>query len=221
MKRATVLSIVCIHALVLPTMAIGDPAGPPGGLDVRILNTPLPVVGEVEATVTGEVEATVTGEVDATVTGDVGVTNFPAVQEVSGVVEVSQNLEAVFIRGATCPNRVDDRFGIDFDIPDGMVLVLENVTYEIVRCLGSETTPITTNQLSAVLESNPLGQFSAAEMGSGAVFIGRAFDKQVSTYHTSRLEVSVRVDPPDFVSGFFFSGYGRLVPGMRTFIGDD
>ena len=213
MKRARVLLIVCISTFVLPTMAIGDPAGPPGGLDVRIVNTPVPVAGEVEATVTGEV--------DATVTGDVSVTNFPAVQEVSGVVETSQNIEAVLLRAATCPERVDDRFGIDFDIPDGMVLVLENVTYEIVRCLGSESTPITPNQLSAVLESNPLGQFSEAEIGSGTVFIGRAFDKQVSTYHMSRLEVSVRVDPPDYVSGFFFSGYGRLVPGTRTFISGD
>src|SRR5215471_9244969 len=37
--------------------AQGDPKGPPGGLGVQVLNTPLPVTGAVTTTITGTVNA--------------------------------------------------------------------------------------------------------------------------------------------------------------------
>ena len=55
MKRLTILGIIaCIGLLFAPAAVLG--AGPPGGLDVKIVDPlPLPVTGDVNATVTGDV----------------------------------------------------------------------------------------------------------------------------------------------------------------------
>jgi len=66
MKRLTILAIIaCLGLLFAPAAVIGDPAGPPSGLDVKIVNPiPLPVTGEVDATVTGNVNVTNTPNVN-------------------------------------------------------------------------------------------------------------------------------------------------------------
>ncbi len=54
MKRLTILGIIaCVGLLFAPAAVIG--AGPPGGVDVKVTNTPLPVTGDLNATVTGSV----------------------------------------------------------------------------------------------------------------------------------------------------------------------
>ena len=57
MKRLMILGIIaCVALLVGSASVIGGPAGPPGGLDVNVVNpVPLPVTGDVNATVTGDV----------------------------------------------------------------------------------------------------------------------------------------------------------------------
>lgn len=69
MKRLTILGIIaCVGLLFAPAAVIGDPAGPPGGLDVNVVNpVPLPVTGTIDATVTGEVNANVVNEPGVTV----------------------------------------------------------------------------------------------------------------------------------------------------------
>ena len=49
MKRLTILGIiVCVGLILAPVEVISGPAGPPGGLDVTVLNPlPLPVTGNV------------------------------------------------------------------------------------------------------------------------------------------------------------------------------
>jgi hypothetical protein len=205
MKRLTILWIIsCVGLLVLPAAAIGAPAGPPGGLDVAVINTPLPV----------------TGSVEATVTGDVNVTNLPAVQEVTGRVEVTETVEAVVLDGRVCVDSEKHNVNLHFSIPEDMVLILEDVTLSVLRCGGSGGTPITPNQLTATVGGAVLGQFNDAVVGSDE-FSGRTFNKQVKLNSVGGLSVNVKIDPPDFVSGVFFLGHGRLVPGSQTTIHDN
>ena len=97
MKKLTILGIiVCVGLLLVP--AISGAAGPPGGLDVNIVNPlPVPVTGDVNASVSGDVNITagpeegldvnivnplpvpVTGDVNASVSGDVNVSGGVAV----------------------------------------------------------------------------------------------------------------------------------------------
>jgi len=76
-KKLAILGIiVCVGLLVGSAAVIGGPAGPPEGLDVNVVNQdPIPVTGDLNATVSGDVNATVTGEVDVTNTPDVTVVN--------------------------------------------------------------------------------------------------------------------------------------------------
>lgn len=62
MKRLTILGIIaCAGLLVGSASVIGGPAGPPGGLEVNVINpVPLPV------TVSGDVTGTISGEVEVT-----------------------------------------------------------------------------------------------------------------------------------------------------------
>ena len=76
MERLRILVIIaCLALLCAPAAVFGDPAGPPGGLDVKIVNPlPVPVTGDVNATVSGDVNATVSGDVNAVQSGDWKVT---------------------------------------------------------------------------------------------------------------------------------------------------
>lgn len=228
MKRLTILGVVAfVGLIVVPATVIGDPAGPPGGLDVQIVNPlPLPVTGDVNIVnphplpVTGNVNATVTGDVNATVTGEVNVTNLPEVQEVTGQIEVTEYLEAVILDGRCCPDSELHNVNLHFSIPEDKILILEDVTVRVLRCNGNELTPITPNQLTAKVGGSILGQFNDAIVGDGA-FSGRTFNKQVKIYAENILTVNVKIDPSDYVSGVFFLGHGRLVPGSRMMIDDD
>lgn len=83
MKKSIFLGIIAIiFMLFLPANAICDPAGPPGGMDVKIVgqDQPVEVTGDVNADVTGNVNATVSGEVDIANTPDVNVVNTPVVK---------------------------------------------------------------------------------------------------------------------------------------------
>ena len=58
MKRLTILAIIaCLGLLFAPSAVISNPPGPPG-VDVTVLNTPLPVTGDMTGTISGEVEVT-------------------------------------------------------------------------------------------------------------------------------------------------------------------
>lgn len=58
MKKLLISGIIgCLVMLIAPAAVIGAPAGPPGGLDVTIVNPlPVPVTGNVNATIQGDVE---------------------------------------------------------------------------------------------------------------------------------------------------------------------
>jgi len=72
MKRLTILGIIaCVGLVFAPAAVIGGPAGPPGGLDVNVVNpVPLPVTGAVDANVTGDVDVNVVNEPGVTVLND-------------------------------------------------------------------------------------------------------------------------------------------------------
>jgi hypothetical protein len=57
MKRLTILGIIaCVGLVFAPAAVLADPSGPPGGLDVKVVNQePIPVAGDIAATVTGDV----------------------------------------------------------------------------------------------------------------------------------------------------------------------
>ena len=177
-----------------------------GEKDVIVVNTP-------------DVNVANVPDVNIANSPDVYVANMPAVQEVTGVIEATQTVDAVFLDGRACPKTTNRVFNLYFDIPEGMVLILEDATFQVVRCLGGEATAITTSQITAEVQAAVLGQFNDAVVGTGA-FSGRAFNKQVKIYAKNSLGVRVWIDPPDYVDGFFFRGYGRLVPGERTTIFD-
>ena len=67
MKKLTILGIIAFVGLLLaPAAVIGDPAGPPGGLEVNIVGQPVSVEGNVTATIPEPL--------------DVNVVNVPTVQ---------------------------------------------------------------------------------------------------------------------------------------------
>jgi hypothetical protein len=68
MKRLAILGIIAsLSLLFAPASVVGDPGGPPGGMDVNVVNTdPLPVTGDVNATVIGGVDVKNTPNVTVT-----------------------------------------------------------------------------------------------------------------------------------------------------------
>lgn len=116
MKRLTILGIIaCAGFLFAPTAVLGAPVGPPGGLDVKIVNPiPLPVTGEVDAKVTGEVNATVTGDVNVTNTPNVNVVNDEAYPV---PVRVQNGGELVIIREG-------------YMVPEGKILKIVDMTVQ-------------------------------------------------------------------------------------------
>lgn len=99
MKRlALLLIIVCLGLLVGSAAVIGGPAGPPGGIDVNVVSPdPLPV----------------TGEISATVTGDVNVSNTPLPVTIS-----NQEIPVPF------QHNLEDG---NFDVPEGMTAEVDFV----------------------------------------------------------------------------------------------
>ena len=78
MKRLTILGIIaCVGLLFAPAAILG--AGPPGGLEVNVENIPLPVTGDLNATVTGDVNVVNEPTVHVGSTAGVNVVNEPTV----------------------------------------------------------------------------------------------------------------------------------------------
>ena len=70
MKKSIFLGIIAIiFMLFLPANAICDPAGPPGGMDVKIVNQPVEVTGDVNANVRGDVNVVNNNDNPVPVTG--------------------------------------------------------------------------------------------------------------------------------------------------------
>jgi hypothetical protein len=65
MKRLNILAVIACVGLLFAHAAVFG-AGPEGGINVNVINTPLPVTGDVNATVSGAVTANVSGDVNVT-----------------------------------------------------------------------------------------------------------------------------------------------------------
>jgi hypothetical protein len=76
MKKLTILGIVsCIGLIIMPDAVIYA-AGPPSGLEVKVINEqPIQVTGDIGATVSGDVTVTNDANNPVEVTGDVQVNN--------------------------------------------------------------------------------------------------------------------------------------------------
>ena len=92
---ATLTWIVGALVLAIPATLLAAAKGPPESVPVEVINTPLPVIGDIEANVTGEVTVTnfpavqeVSGDVNAAVTGDVNVANTPDVNVANTPLDV-------------------------------------------------------------------------------------------------------------------------------------
>jgi len=108
--------------LFAPAAVIGNPAGPPSGLDVNVVNEdPIPVTGDVNATVTGDVNVANTPDVNVVNTNPVPVT-------------VQNEGELVFIREG-------------YTVPDGKTLKIVDIS---VRCFikRPDEQPVLTEQNS-------------------------------------------------------------------------
>lgn len=119
MKRLTILAIIaCIGLLFAPSAVISNAAGPPGGLEVKVLNTPLPVTGDVTGTISGEVEVTN----DETNPLPVIIQN----ENVSAKQPLYINLGNMSL-DETQPNFKVYRSTKPYEVPDGYRLVIEQV----------------------------------------------------------------------------------------------
>jgi len=120
MKKLTILGVVtCVLLMLVPVAVLSAPAGPPDGLDVKIVN-PLPVP--------------VTGEVDANVTGDVNAT-------VSGSVNVIKAIEPVAIQAGSFLNRGCPFSEEIYTVPDGKFLIIEDASAAMILYSGDTVVP--------------------------------------------------------------------------------
>jgi hypothetical protein len=129
-------SLVAVAALTIVFAGTGEAQGNGNGPNVTVVNTPLPVTGNLTATipgtvnVTGNVNAAVTGTVNATVSGQVTVnnpSNNPVlVRDVDGVQqEFFQQRREQFLQSAGVGT-------LNFDaVPAGKRLVVEYVSIEV------------------------------------------------------------------------------------------
>jgi hypothetical protein len=128
--------IVTLGALVATLVSMAPaPANASGSAPVTVVNTPLPVTGELTATLSGPVTATVTGPLAATLAGPVNIGNTAAnpvlVRNVDGGPErfqqrIQQNLPSAGV-GI-----------IDFDpVPAGRRLIVEYISVELSAATGS------------------------------------------------------------------------------------
>jgi hypothetical protein len=128
-------TLLVIAVLVSLNLVYGQPAGPPGGLDVKVVNDstePVPVTGEVTATVSGDVKVTNDEANAVPVTGLVEISAPP-------VTHMGQRAEdhVLLITGSggsfTCPTGMlsakrkfpnGDTPSGEFVVPEGRMLVL-------------------------------------------------------------------------------------------------
>jgi uncharacterized membrane protein len=112
MRKLLIVEIIaCGGMMFAPAAVISEPAGPPGGIDVNLVN-PLPVP------VTVEGDASVTGDVNVTNTPDVNVTNTPDVN----VVNDATNPISVKINASDIPQRITSDYmftGVTSALYDG------------------------------------------------------------------------------------------------------
>ena len=94
-RVATLTWMVGAVVLVMPAALLAEPKGPPESVPVEVVNVPLPVIGDIEANVTGEVMVTnfpavqeVSGNVNASVTGEVNIANTPDVNVANAPLDV-------------------------------------------------------------------------------------------------------------------------------------
>jgi hypothetical protein len=132
MKRLMILGIItCVGLLLAPAAFAGDPKGPPGGLGVEIVNPlPVPVTGDVDATVSGDVSIVNQPTVDAMQSGNWSVTvddSNPI--SVTGQISTFQTREPYYGR-ATSDSPIG-QFSAFFQIPENKILVIEKVQYQL------------------------------------------------------------------------------------------
>ena len=133
-------SLVAVAALTIVFAGTGEAQGNGGGPQpqrVTVVNTPLPVSGNVSADVTGNVNAVVTGNVNATVTGTVGLA--PGATVLIGnsdaapvpVVDMSDARVPFQTRVTLTIEAGSTQSQAGFDVPDGKRLVIEHVSSRV------------------------------------------------------------------------------------------
>ena len=132
MKKVMILGIIASLALLLsPVTAFSNPAGPPGGMDVKIVDQPVEVKGKVDAVISGEV--------DVINTPNVNVVNIPEV-EVINVKEPIVLGAQIYMTGdryADGENLQESGTTDVFVVPDNKQLVIEYVSMETAGFLLS------------------------------------------------------------------------------------
>ena len=141
-------SLVAVAALTIVFAGTGQAQGNGNGQNpqnVNIVNTPLPVTGNVNAAVTGNVNAVVTGNVNANVSGTVGLAPGTTVQ-IGGTANVligntdAAPVPIVNLNDAREPFQTRVTLTIEsgstqsqagFDVPSGKRLVIEHVSSRV------------------------------------------------------------------------------------------
>jgi hypothetical protein len=115
MKEQILVIVAGLSLLVAPAVVLGAPAGPPGGLEVKVTNTPLPVVGEITAAIPGGVE--VTNSPDVRILNDESNPVPVTVQntETGTSTTIQQNLYTAGPGGRTIGGPAEHDFGVGSD----------------------------------------------------------------------------------------------------------
>jgi len=127
MKRFMILGVVAILVLLLaPVTAFSNPAGPPGGMEVKIVNQPVEVTGAVDATVSGNVKVTNDSSNPVPVTGTVNL-------EVKTIEPAYANWTVLNAGSPSCHHL--------YTVPQDKFLIIEDVSGRL--CLSSDCHAIT------------------------------------------------------------------------------
>jgi hypothetical protein len=152
--------------------AQGDPKGPPSGLGVQVLNTPLPVTGAVTTTVAGTVNAKIVPTSTPFFQSSLPTCDalnrcfvkFPA-------VPVGKRLRVTRIHGALYSSNVDAFVALDLNDLNGQVFV-EQLHAFPAAYLGFT---LSFNEATDVVFT--AGQVPIVEMGTGAMFTSTNFNR--------------------------------------------
>lgn len=150
MKEQILVIVAGLSLLFAPAVVLGAPAGPPGGLEVKVTNTPLPVAGEITVEVTNSPDVRILNDESNPV--PVTVQNT----ETGTSTTIQQNLYTAGPGGRTIGGPAEHDFGVG---PDQIVIFRVFSGLAVMACytienLGPSTLEVSDGATGAISPGN-------------------------------------------------------------------
>jgi hypothetical protein len=204
--------LVALFGLVLGVQICAQAAdpGPPGGLNVNVVNTPLPVQG----TVSGTVSISGTPSVNVANTPNVNVANTPNVNVTNTVTTIdaanpaSQPFQRAEVVSWNNPNLIGG--DATFTVPAGKRLVIEVVSYSLFLPTGTRPTLNFIDVSTANSNQSPVSYYVPVSLqgnnGTEDVFTGNSLTRLYAD-PGSTVDVAVRSNSTSGLASVSVSGY--------------